>query len=145
MEVLSYMRNGMIENWDLFEKILDYSYSKCLLTSSKYHPVLFVESPLNVRSKREKLTELMFEKYNVPAVYLSKNAVLALFTSGRYTGLVVDSGATHTSAVPVHNGHVIPNAIVKSPLGGDFISMRCNQFFLVSTYLLKIKIWNVFC
>lgn len=140
MEVVSYMRNCMVENWDLFEKILDYSYSKCLLTNSKYYPVLFVESPLNVRSKKEKLAELMFEKYNVPAIYLSKNAVLASFTSGRFTGLVVDSGATHTSAVPVYNGHVISNAIVKSPLGGDFISMRCNQFFLVSTYLLKIEI-----
>ncbi|XP_026808760.1 actin-like protein 6B, partial [Rhopalosiphum maidis] len=44
------------------------------------------------------------------------------------TGIVVDSGATHTSAIPVHDGYVIPNAIVKSPLGGDFISMQCRQF-----------------
>ncbi|KAL4097230.1 hypothetical protein QTP88_022036 [Uroleucon formosanum] len=128
MEVVSYMKDGMIDDWDLFEKILDYSYSKCLQTESQYHPVLFTESPLNIRSKREKLVELMFEKYNVPATFLGKNAVLAAFSCGRSTGIVIDSGATHTSAIPVHDGYVIPSAIVKSPLGGDFISMQCRQF-----------------
>lgn len=132
MEVVSYMKDGMIDDWDLFEKILDYSYSKCLQTDSQYHPVLFTESPLNIRAKREKLVELMFEKYNVPATFLGKNAILAAFSCGRSTGIVVDSGATHTSAVPVHDGYVIPSAIVKSPLGGDFISMQCRQFLKVS-------------
>lgn len=28
MELHSYMKDGMIENWDMFEKILDYSYEK---------------------------------------------------------------------------------------------------------------------
>ena len=46
----------------------------------------------------------MFEKYNVPAFFLVKNAVLSAFANGRSTALVVDSGSTHTSAVPVHDG-----------------------------------------
>ena len=69
----------------------------------------------------------MFEKYNVPAFFLVKNAVLAAFSSGRATALVVDSGATHTSAVPVHEGYVLSQAVVKSPLGGDFLSRQCRQ------------------
>lgn len=93
--------------------------------------MLFSESPWNVRNKREKLTELMFEKYNVPAFFIVKNAVLAAFANGRSTGIVVDSGATHTSAVPVQDGFVLTQAIVKSPLGGDYISMQCRQFLQV--------------
>lgn len=143
MEVVSYMKDGMIDDWDLFEKILDYSYSKCLQTESQYHPVLFTESPLNIRSKREKLVELMFEKYNVPATFLGKNAVLAAFSCGRATGIVVDSGATHTSAIPVHDGYVIPSAIVKSPLGGDFISMQCRQFLKVSICIICLVIYYI--
>lgn len=88
-----------------------------------------------MRSKREKLTELMFEKYNVPAYFLVKNAVLAAFANGRATGIVVDSGATHTSAVPVQDGFVLTQAIVKSPLGGDYISMQCRQFLQVHEYV----------
>ena len=45
--------------------------------------------------------------------------------------LVVDSGATHTSAVPVQDGFVLTQAIVKSPLGGDFMTMQCKQHLQV--------------
>lgn len=63
----------------------------------------------------------MFEKYRVPAYFLVKNAALAAFANGRSTALVVDSGATHTSAVPVLDGYVVGQAIAKSPLGGDYL------------------------
>ena len=96
------MKDGMVDNWELFEKVLDHTYKKIIQSESEYHPVLFSEASWNTRNNREKLTELMFEKYNVPAFFLVKNAVLAAFANGRATALVVDSGATHTSAVPVH-------------------------------------------
>lgn len=140
MEVVSYMKNGMIEDWDLFETVLDYVYSKCIQSESQFHPVLMSESPWNARNKREKLTELMFEKYNVPAFFLVKNAVLAAFANGRATCLVVDSGATHTSAIPVQDGFVLSQAIVKSPLGGDYISMQCKQFLQVLSVQLQFQI-----
>ncbi|SPP74686.1 actin-like protein 6B [Drosophila guanche] len=127
MEVQTYMKDGMIDNWDLFEKVIDYAYANVIQSEPEYHPVLFSEASWNVRNNREKLTELMFEKYNVPAFFLVKNAVLAAFSSGRATALVVDSGATHTSAVPVHEGYVLSQAVVKSPLGGDFLSRQCRQ------------------
>ena len=132
MEISSYMKDGMIEDWDLFEKVLDYTYAKCIQSESEFHPVLMSEAPWNVRNKREKLTEIMFEKYSVPAFFLVKNAVLAAFANGRATGIVVDSGATHTSAVPVQDGFVLTQAIVKSPLGGDYISMQCKNFLQVT-------------
>ncbi|XP_055698167.1 actin-like protein 6B [Phlebotomus papatasi] len=128
LEVQTYMKDGMIDNWDLFEKVLDYVYAKVIQSESEYHPVLFSEASWNVRNNREKLTELMFEKYNVPAFFLVKNAVLAAFANGRATALVVDSGATHTSAIPVHEGYVLTQAIIKSPLGGDYLSMQCRQY-----------------
>ena len=49
----------------------------------------------------------MFEKYNVPAFFLVKNAVLSAFANGRSTALVLDSGSSHTSAIPVHEGYVL--------------------------------------
>ena len=61
------------------------------------------------------------------------------------SGLVVDSGATHTSAVPVHDGYVLQHAIVKSPLGADFLTGQCQQFLddqhtdIVLPYQIKDK------
>lgn len=87
----------------------------------------------------------MFEKYNIPAFFLVKNAVLAAFANGRSTGIVIDSGSSQTSAIPVHDGYVIQQAIVKSPLAGDFITMQCRNFFeekgaeIVPPYLIASK------
>ncbi|XP_052896350.1 actin-like protein 6A [Anopheles moucheti] len=145
MEIQSYMKDGMIENWDLFEKVIDYVYAKVVQSESMYHPVLFSESAWNVRNNRERLTELMLEKYSVPAFFLVKNAVLAAFANGRATALVVDSGATHTSAVPVHEGYVLSQAVVKSPLGGDYLSLQCRHYLesqnidLTPTYAIASK------
>eukprot|EP00094_Tigriopus_californicus_P004305 TCALIF_04150-PA protein Name:"Similar to ACTL6B Actin-like protein 6B (Homo sapiens)" AED:0.05 eAED:0.05 QI:191/0.5/0.66/1/1/1/3/0/457 len=127
-ETMSYVRDGMIEDWDVFEKVLDHAYKNVIQSEAELHPVLFSEAPWNQRAKREKLTELLFEKYQVPAFFLVKNAVLAAFANGRSTGLVVDSGATYTAAVPVHEGFVLQNAIVKSPLAGDYVTHQCLNF-----------------
>ncbi|CAH1785345.1 unnamed protein product [Owenia fusiformis] len=127
MEMTSCLKEGMVENWDLFEQMLDYVYKRHLRSESNMHPVLMSEPAWNSKGKREKLTELMFEKYNVPAFFLCKNAVLSAFANGRSTGLVLDSGATHTTAVPVYDGYVLSQAIVKSPLAGDYISMECKK------------------
>jgi actin-related protein len=58
---------------------------------------------------------------------------------------VLDSGATHTSAVPVHDGYVLTQAIVKSPLAGDLITMQCKQLLedsiieVIPTYMIASK------
>ena len=59
--------------------------------------MMLAEPSQNEKSAREKMVELMFEKYNVPAVFIAKNAVLSSFALGRQTSLVVDAG--HESTV----------------------------------------------
>jgi actin-related protein len=138
MELASYLKEGAVDDWDMFEKVVDYVYEHSLHAEAQHHPLLMTETPWNPRNKRERLTELFFEKwafspkfmntflkvvshaklkvyiscipiirYQVPAFFLGKTAVLAAFANGRSTGVVVDSGATHTSAVPVHDGYVL--------------------------------------
>lgn len=68
------------------------------------------------------------------------------FANGRYTGLVLDSGATHTTAVPVYDGYVLQQAIVKSPLAGDFVSIESKKLMeesninVVPPYLIASKV-----
>lgn len=129
MELSSFLNDGMVEDWDSFDKMLEHVYDRHVQSSSQLHPVLMSEAPWNIRSKRERITELMFEKYKVPAFFLVKNATLAAFANGRSTGLVLDSGASHTSAVPVQDGYVLQQAIVRQPYGGDYITQLCRQYF----------------
>ncbi|KAE9550108.1 hypothetical protein FO519_006683 [Halicephalobus sp. NKZ332] len=124
-EIVNFMKGGLIEDWDIFEELWDYINNRCLICDTKEHPLLMSESAWNTREKRERLVEIAFEKYKVPATYLMKNAVLTLFSSGRSSGLVLDCGATHTSAVPVHDGFCLAHNVVTQPIGGDTIVEQC--------------------
>lgn len=138
----NFMKDGMIENWEIFENLLDYSYQYILRSEAQYHPALFTESAWNDKAKRERLTELMFEKYNVPAFFLCKNAVLTAFANGRTSGLVVDSGATQTSAVPVYDGYAVSHAVVRSPIGGDVICEQL-QYMLDEQNIEVVPIYKI--
>ena len=89
-----------------------------LCVALEAHPVLLTEAPLNSKLHREKMTEIMFEKFKTPAMYVAVPAVLSLHASGRSTGIVVDAGHTVSHAVPVYDGHTLPQAIVRMELGG---------------------------
>ncbi|PAV59628.1 hypothetical protein WR25_08212 [Diploscapter pachys] len=141
----SFMKDGMIEDWEMFEALVDYSYENILHSKADEHPVLFTESAWNDKAKRERLTEIMFEKYQVPAYFLVKNAVLTAFANGRTNGLIIDSGATQTSAVPVYDGYAVTHAVVRTPIGGDLICDQLENMLneqnieLVPTYKIASK------
>ena len=66
--------------------------NRALLMSMLQHPVLLTEPPLNPRSNRDTAAQILFETFNVPALYTSIQAVLSLYASGRTTGIVLDAG-----------------------------------------------------
>ena len=82
-------------------------------------PVLLAEPPLTQKAVREKTTEIMFEQFGVPALYLSMQAVLALYASGRTTGIVLDSGDGVTHAVPISDCYAITPAIIQLDFAGN--------------------------
>ena len=41
------MKDGMIDDWDLFENVLNYTYSQCVKSDSELHPVLMSEAPVS--------------------------------------------------------------------------------------------------
>lgn len=65
---------------------------------------------------------------------MNDTANLYRFANGRSTALVVDSGATHTTVTPVHEGYVLQGAIVRTPLGGDYITARCRYKHIQLTF-----------
>ena len=114
---LSYpVKHGFITNWEDVEKILHHVY-KALKVSPEDHPVLITESPLNSKANRESITKMLFDTFKVPAMYTTSNAMLALYSTERITGMVVfsENGVSHT--VPIFEGYALPHAILRIDLG----------------------------
>ena len=81
MKVKTFMKqDGTIDNFDLFEKNLNYVLEENLLLNLADHPLLFSEPSFHNKQNRIKLTEFMFEKYKIPAIYICKSAVLSGFS-----------------------------------------------------------------
>lgn len=110
--------NGIVRNWDDLETIWYHVFTNELRILPENHPILLTESPQNPRSNREKMAEIMFESFGVPALYISIQAVLSLYASGRTTGMVLDCGEGVTNWVPVYDAYVIPNGIIRRNLAG---------------------------
>ena len=112
------LEHGIVTDWDDMERIWQYVYTDELKTLSEEHPVLLTEPPLNPRSNRDTAAQILFETFNVPALYTSIQAVLSLYASGRTTGVVMDSGDGVSHAVPVYEGFAMPSSIRRIDVAG---------------------------
>ena len=75
-------------------------YNELRVKSTEDYSIVLTEAPLNPKSHREKMAEIMFEAFQVPALYITNPALLSLYTSGRTEGLVFDCGEDVSCAVP---------------------------------------------
>lgn len=120
---LSYpIESGIVTDWGQMEKVWEYCFSNELRCDPSEHKVMLTEAPSNPKANREKMTQLMFETFQVQGLYVAIQAVLSLYSNGRTTGMVCDSGDGVTHTVPVYEGFSIPHAVKKNYIAGRAIT-----------------------
>ena len=124
---LSPIKQGTVTNWDDMQKAWDYAFYHKLGVPPAAHPVILTEPRNCKKADREKMMQIMFETFSVPSCYLGMQAVLSLYSAGRMTGIVLDSGESATNIVPVYEGYSIPHAIKTIPVGGRDVINRLSR------------------
>ncbi|KAL7068623.1 actin family protein [Cryptosporidium serpentis] len=123
------VNNNIQLNTQVFEHIIETSSGKYGLgILINEHPILLTEQTKHNRILREKEVEILFEKFDVPALYLAKRAVLSAFAVGRSSGLVVDIGAAFTSISPVIDGYTLQKCTFEYPIAGDFLDKQICKY-----------------
>lgn len=116
---LSYpISHGIVTNWDFMEKIFNHTFFNELRIEPSEHSVLLTEAPMNPKKNRENMVTIMFESFDIPQFYIAIQAVLSLYSSGRTTGIVLDSGDGVTHTVPVYEGYALSHAISRLDIAG---------------------------
>ncbi|THD26497.1 Skeletal muscle actin 6 [Fasciola hepatica] len=110
--------HGQVTNFEELAIIWQYMYAKELRTNPTERPVLVTEYPLLPRYHRERMAEMVFEKFSIPAIYFANQSVLSLYAVGLSTGLSVDIGTETTNVAAVAESFVINESAKRRTIGG---------------------------
>jgi actin beta/gamma 1 len=113
---------GVIGDWDSMEMIWDYVFTSELRTSPVNKPIFMSESPLSCKSQRERISTVIFEKFQASSFYIAPEPVFPMYASGSVSGVVYTSGEDITSVFPIFEGYFLPEKISRIDFGGSDIT-----------------------
>ena len=113
------IKNSIITDWDGMEKLWhELFYYKLKVLPSDYNVLLTEKSPLNTPQNRNKMMEIMYEKFDISSLFIASQTILSIYASGRTTGVVLDCGNTITNIVPINQGFPLLDNSMQLEIGG---------------------------
>ncbi|KAG5683916.1 hypothetical protein PVAND_013174 [Polypedilum vanderplanki] len=135
LEISYPMENGMVRNWEDMCHVWDYTFGpKKMNIDPTNTKILLTEPPLNPLKNREKMIEVMFEKYGFHSTYIAIQAVLTLYAQGLISGVVIDSGDGVTHICPVYESYALPHLTKRLDIAGRDITKYLIKLLLLRGY-----------
>lgn len=86
------------------------------------HNIIINASPIKNKQNIMALTKLFLDEFNFKGLSIINSSSLALFATGRTSGLVIDCGESKTQCVPIYEGFPLYHALNTFNLGGKNVS-----------------------
>ncbi|XP_069499138.1 actin-5-like [Ambystoma mexicanum] len=112
------LTHGVVTDWDALEMLWHHIFYTELSVCPEELAVLITDAPMSPTTNREKIAELLFENFGVPAMYAAHQSLMSMYSYGRTCGLVVESGHGTSYSAPIHDGYVLPHATYRLDLAG---------------------------
>ena len=108
---------GQIEDWDSMEKMWSHIFDELNLETKNVN-VLMTDSPFNKKENRQQMAEILFEHFKVKSLAVMNTAALSMYSTGKVSGLIVESGEGLSYTVPIFEGYALPHAQIELQVAG---------------------------
>ncbi|XP_026529005.1 actin-3-like [Notechis scutatus] len=116
------MTHGVVTDWDALEMLWHHIFYTELSVCPEELAVLVTDAPMSPTTNREKMAELLFENFEVPAMFVAHQSLLSVYSYGRTGGLVIGSGYGTSYTAPVHDGYILPHATYRLDIAGNALT-----------------------
>ncbi|VDO11887.1 unnamed protein product [Rodentolepis nana] len=109
---------------NIFETLKELFHRLCykyLIVNAKERRFVIVESVMMPTNFRQSVADVLFRHFEVLSILFAPSHLVALFTLGVSTGLVLDCGFTEALILPIYEGYTLLNAWHSAPLGSKHI------------------------
>ena len=104
---------GKIVDFESLEDLLSYTAECGLKCDMKGKSVLLCETYNQDREVREREIQILFETFKVDSSYVAVSSILAMYSTGRTSGIILECGAGRTLVIPVYEGYPISSGVVE--------------------------------
>ncbi|GAG83692.1 unnamed protein product, partial [marine sediment metagenome] len=125
------IERGAIMDWNDYYEILNYIfYSLLRIENLSNYPVLYTEPPFLQRETKEYIARVLYETHRVKSLIMVPTPVLALFSVGLTTGLVIESGDGITWITPIIGGQIVDQSVQKLTLAGTDVNQHLKNLLM---------------
>ena len=103
------------------EKIWSHIFKNELKINPEEHNIILKEVINNPKYNKEKIAQIMFEKFKIKGLYIGNSGIFSSIYEGKTNSIICDSGDSITQIIPIYDGKIIQNCINKLYLGGNDI------------------------
>eukprot|EP00471_Norrisiella_sphaerica_P009558 CAMPEP_0184493024 /NCGR_PEP_ID=MMETSP0113_2-20130426/24897_1 /TAXON_ID=91329 /ORGANISM="Norrisiella sphaerica, Strain BC52" /LENGTH=474 /DNA_ID=CAMNT_0026878131 /DNA_START=51 /DNA_END=1475 /DNA_ORIENTATION=- len=123
LKIVYPIKEGRVEDWEAMTELLRNVFVNEMKVGS--HPnctVMLTDTPMTTEEYRIQFCRVLFSEFRIPSLCIANRGTMALFDSGRSTGVALVSAGDISHAVPVYKGFCLPHATICSKLGGKSVT-----------------------